>query len=211
MNFNELKKEVEEVRVTINKLLRYLTDRTMEELKTKRHSREFSITDSDSYDWNHFLIFGEEAGIYLFEADFSLHYQKWIQNLSKDESKNTREEWFEEIKRIWSGVERSPSFYRNRAIHHYYNDNSNKFKNDWVPIYVGKSKNVNKRIYDHIEGMYPDTYGMKLSYREALMGDIKFRVSYSALDEIDDDIMFELVKVIENKVRYEFSPIFGKQ
>lgn len=113
---------------------------------------------------------------------------------------------------MWSGVDKSPAFYKRRAKLHFVTENQNKFSDDWIPLYVGKSMNVQNRFYEHIEGNSPMTYGMKLSHREKLIQhDIKFRVSYAPLEELSDDVMYKLVEVIEKKVRIQYNPIMGKQ
>ncbi|WP_091013395.1 GIY-YIG nuclease family protein [Paenibacillus amylolyticus] len=84
-------------------------------------------------------------------------------------------------------------------------------KNAWIPLYIGKSKNFQSRINEHIEGRSQKTYGMKLRHRDALKNSIQFRVSYSPLNELEDDTLYELVKVIENNVRAIFNPIVGEK
>ncbi len=72
--------------------------------------------------------------------------------------------------------------------------------------------NVQNRVYEHIEGKSSMTYGMKLSHRELLQQQgIQFRVSYSPLEELSDDVMYKLVAVIENQVRAKYNPIIGRQ
>lgn len=213
LNTIHIKNEVTEVRNSVEKLVTLITDRTINELKTNRLSREFSILDKDSYSWSNFMVFSQDAGIYLFEADFSKYYKNWLETKIDGSTKTSiRDKWFNELKKLWGGIDKSPAFYKNRAIfHHSINNSENKFMNGWVPLYVGKSKNVKSRIYEHIEGNSPNTYGMKLSYRRKELCDIKFRISYSGLEEIDDDLMYVLVSVIENNVRDAFNPIIGKQ
>jgi hypothetical protein len=217
MDYRRLRSEVEEVRNSVKGLLDFFITRTLNDLKTKRRSHEFDINNFNSNDStvitaNHFFfVFREEVGVYLFEAKFSEYYTNWSKTASDLESTVVKDTWFEEIKRIWSGVDKSPAFYKSRAQYHFLSEKKNKFRDEWVPLYVGKSKNVQGRFFEHIEGMSSTTYGMKLSHREELKHGIRFRVSYSPLDELDDDVMFELVKVIENRVRDEYQPIIGKK
>lgn len=147
----------------------------------------------------------------MFEANFSRYYNAWLFLNSTLAPSDIREKWFDELKRIWKGVESSPQFYKSRAKHHFDNDNENKYQDGWVPLYVGKSRNVQARVWEHIEGMSSKTYGMKLMWRDTFIQDIDFRVSYSPLYELEDEVMYELVKIIENKVREKYQPIVGKK
>jgi hypothetical protein len=225
MDYKQLKNEVEQVRRSVSNLLDYLTQRTINDLRARRRSSEVDINDFNRRDnpnimtsKDFFSIFREEVGVYLFEANFSIYYDKWLNNTanttystSTTSTDAMKQKWFAEINKIWSGVGNTPGFYKRRAEFHYGSEQDNNFRDSWIPLYVGKSKNVQSRIYEHIEGLSAKTYGMKLSHRETLKYGIQFRVSYSPLYELGDDIMYELVKVIENKVRAEFNPIIGKQ
>ncbi|WP_028560619.1 hypothetical protein [Paenibacillus pinihumi] len=219
MNYFELRNEIKTVRNTIEKLLEFLTNRTLKDLRTRRRSKEIDITDlfkdenpnfATSKDF--FSVFREEVGVYLFEANFSAYFNNWRKGVEDVESSLLVEKWCEEIKKLWSGVEKSPAFYKSRALQHFVTEEQNKFRDDWVPLYVGKSMNVQNRVYEHIEGKSSMTYGMKLSHRELLQQQgIQFRVSYSPLEELSDDVMYKLVAVIENQVRAKYNPIIGRQ
>jgi hypothetical protein len=217
VDYKQLRSEVEVVRSSVKNLLDFFTNRTLKDLKTRRRSKEFDIIDFNKRENpnimkadDFFCVFREEVGVYLFEANFSVYYENWFKEVSDLEPYLLKEKWFEEFIRLWSGVDKSPAFYKSRAQYHYLSDQHNKFRDNWVPLYVGKSKNVQGRVFEHIEGVSLMTYGMKLSHRETLKKDIQFRVSYSPLNELEDDVLFELVKVIENKVRADLNPIIGK-
>lgn len=219
MNYKELKTEVDQVRSSVNKLLNIFTERALNDLRIRRYSKVVDIFDFNKRDnpniqtsSDFFSIFREEVGVYLFEANFEDYYERWFEKISFRNLEELKKIWFEEIERLWSGIDKSPAFYKRRAGYHFVNEQTNKFQGGWVPLYVGKSKNIQSRVYEHIEGLSPKTYGMKLRHREKLKkSGIKFRVSYSPLDELDDEILYELVKVVENKIRAKYNPIIGKQ
>ncbi|WP_339298042.1 hypothetical protein MKY92_25130 [Paenibacillus sp. FSL R5-0623] len=218
MDYKQLRNEIEQVQSSVNHILEYLTDRTIEDLRTRRRSKEvdinvFNMSDNPNIvtSTDFFSVFREEVGIYLFEANFSEYYDYWLKNTECLTLATVKHKWFEQLKRLWDGVDNSPTFYKRRAEYHYISDEQNKFKNAWIPLYIGKSKNVQSRVNEHIEGRFQKTYGMKLRHRDALKNGIQFRVSYSPLNELEDDTLYELVKVIENNVRAIFNPIVGKK
>ncbi len=117
MNYFELRNEIKTVRNTIEKLLEFLTNRTLKDLRTRRRSKEIDITDlfkdenpnfATSKDF--FSVFREEVGVYLFEANFSAYFNNWRKGVEDVESSLLVEKWCEEIKKLWSGVEKKPRF-----------------------------------------------------------------------------------------------------
>lgn len=86
----------------------------------------------------------------------------------------------------------------------------NKPLEEWVPIYIGKSKNVSKRVLEHKTlNCDKKTFALKLNGRgESMQGHI-FRLSTINLNGIDnyDHIATEL----ENFYRHQLNPIIGNQ
>ena len=84
------------------------------------------------------------------------------------------------------------------------NDNNQ----EWIPLYIGKSKTVGKRIHEHIyKPIEKTTFAMKLKARHNLANEI-FRISAA---EINVDNYNWIVPVLENELRNKLNPIVGKQ
>lgn len=84
----------------------------------------------------------------------------------------------------------------------------NEFNEQWLPIYIGKNKDVYKRIIEHIDlSPKKNTYAMKLRHRENLHG-LEFRVSIIAFDVKNYDF---IIPHIERSLRDKYNPIIGKQ
>jgi len=78
----------------------------------------------------------------------------------------------------------------------------------WMPIYIGKSKHIGKRINEHILlGILKTTFAMKLKARTNLHGQT-FRVSAIRLQVTNYDA---IMPQIETALRNKYNPIIGKQ
>lgn len=82
------------------------------------------------------------------------------------------------------------------------------FDEQWLPLYIGKNKNIYSRIKEHID-LSPgkNTYAMKLRHRNNLHG-LEFRVSILEIDVVNYDF---IVPHIERSLREEYHPLIGKQ
>jgi len=79
---------------------------------------------------------------------------------------------------------------------------------DWVPLYIGKSKNVGNRINEHIlKELKKTTFAMKLKARKNLYGRT-FRIKVLKMDVENYDV---LVPHLELLLRNILNPIVGKQ
>lgn len=79
---------------------------------------------------------------------------------------------------------------------------------EWVPLYIGKSKNVGGRINEHIlKELTKTTFAMKLKARRNLYG-TAFRVSSLKIDVKNYDV---IAPYLENLLRNHWNPIVGKQ
>ncbi|WP_157970322.1 hypothetical protein [Albibacterium indicum] len=79
---------------------------------------------------------------------------------------------------------------------------------EWIPLYIGKSRNIASRIHGHIfRELDKTTFAMKLKSRENLYGQ-RFRISYIKLDVNNYDM---LVPYVERRLRNKINPIVGKQ
>lgn len=79
---------------------------------------------------------------------------------------------------------------------------------DWTLLYIGKSKNIGKRVNEHItHKLEAQTYSMKIKQRNLLNKDT-FRVKFI---KIETENYSEVMPIIENKLRNKFNPIIGKK
>ncbi len=78
---------------------------------------------------------------------------------------------------------------------------------EWVPLYVGKSKNIATRLKGHFfMPLERKTFGMKLSSRRNLLG-YRIRVSTIEINVRNYDL---IVPQIEVHFREKFNPIIGR-
>ena len=78
----------------------------------------------------------------------------------------------------------------------------------WMPLYLGKSKNISKRVEDHLFiGLEKTTFALKLAARENLYNtDIRLSAINIAVNNYD-----LIVPKIESQLREKIHPIAGKQ
>ncbi len=150
---------------------------------------KFRITDS-----NPEFNFGDEefSGIYLFEIKKRGHYK-------------TFKEWSVAFTKKWEAKKylkkHCPVIAKGRLKKHGQLD-------EWIPLYIGKSNNVYKRVDQHLnKELNSTTYALKLMARENLKED-EFRVS---IIRFDIDNYDTIMPFIENKMRERYNPIIGKQ
>ncbi|WPV65957.1 GIY-YIG nuclease family protein [Chitinophaga sp. LS1] len=86
--------------------------------------------------------------------------------------------------------------------------NAHRSFDEWIPLYIGKSKNVGGRITEHIHQVKDRrTFSMKLKARANLHGEV-LRVSWIPLDIVNYDM---IAPAIESMLRERINPITGKQ
>ncbi|NOR68500.1 MAG: hypothetical protein GQ532_02185 [Methylomarinum sp.] len=79
---------------------------------------------------------------------------------------------------------------------------------EWMPLYLGKSKNISKRIEGHLFlGLEKTTFALKLASRENLYDSV-IRISAIAINVNNYDL---IVPTIESQFREKTNPIAGKQ
>ena len=134
----------------------------------------------------------KHQGLYLFEVKIDRkhsNFQKWLDDF--------KSKW-EDPKYLKSST---PSFKKKRI-------NSHSELKDWIPLYLGKSKNIKTRLKSHIfKELNKPTYAMKLLARENLRNQI-FRLSIIRLDVKNYDTILPL---IESQLRNRINPLIGKQ
>jgi len=157
------------------------------ELKFERIC-EFDMATAKEIPWEKL----KSKGIYLME----------IQNNSNHE---TFKEWVEEFQAEWEMEEYKwhfvPNLKKKRIKMH-------SELNEWIPIYIGKSRNIEKRIYEHIFiDLQRNTFALKLNCREN-MHDKNFRLSILKVETANYDWV---VPKLERYFRDEINPLIGKQ
>jgi hypothetical protein len=129
-------------------------------------------------------------GIYFFEIkknDTSLAFNDWITAFKEEWEKNE--------------IRNRP---KSRKISI---EKLSGFTDDWIPFYIGKSKNIQHRVNQHISLGETSTYALKLKAMKNL-DDKTFRLSYIIIDTEHYDMV---MPKIEQVLREKYNPIIGKQ
>lgn len=138
----------------------------------------------------------KKQGIYLFELNLE----------SANLTGTKRETKIKNFAEDWSNKKTTPLF-SSGVIKKRLTLRAN-FNEQWLPLYVGKNKDVYKRIIEHIDlSSIKSTYAMKLKERTNLHG-LEFRVSIIEIDVNNYDF---IVPHIERSLRDIYHPLIGKQ
>lgn len=149
---------------------------------------EFTLQNMDNIEWDQLNF----QGIYLFEIRNNGLYEdfpSWAKNFS--------DEWHDEK-------------YRKRFVS---NIKAKRIKKHtellpWIPLYIGKSKNIRERVHDHIfKSLDQTTFAMKLAAREHLKKET-LRLSFIKVETAHYDWV---TPVLEGMLRDRINPIIGKQ
>lgn len=138
------------------------------------------------------------SGIYMFWANFS----EW------NKSNKPWDALLSEFLDNWDKPEENISYFpksnRKRSILGNYDIN------DFVPFYLGKSKNLADRVNQHLY-LEPNkrTYALKLNHRCDLLRGIIFEINWLPLETTKST--YFLVDKVESILREHFMPIVGKQ
>ena len=174
----------------------------VEQLKHKIKDITFDVSKSIYFIISDELVskdlfeYKKKQGIYLFELN--LDSPGFIEKKRPTRIKNFAESW---------AKRKNDSFFSSSVIKKRLKVRED-FDEQWLPIYIGKNKDIYKRIIEHIE-MSPskNTYAMKLKHRTNLHG-LQFRVSTIELDVKNYNF---IIPHIESSLREEYHPIIGKQ
>ena len=136
-------------------------------------------------------------GIYFFEVKMPI---------SKNEEKKPIES-LNEFVSLWKDpayhMRWTPGIKQSRLVAH-----QQMVPDGWVPLYIGKSRNVGKRVNDHITmDLEKTVFAMKLKARKNLYAHM-FRVRFIKIDVIHYDM---IVPYVERELRNRLNPIAGKQ
>lgn len=136
------------------------------------------------------------SGVYFFELRLPNDYR--FGKKTTTILQNIKKQWkHHSVKGMWS-----PGIKDTRVNAH------KNFLGEWIPFYIGKSRNLDKRIREHIfQDREKTTFGMKLKARKNLYG-LEFRVNYIKIDVKNYDM---IVPYVESTFRNKYNPIVGKQ
>lgn len=115
------------------------------------------------------------------------------------------EEWISDFRADWE-LDRykksfTPSLKKKRIKSH-------SMLKEWMPFYLGKSKNVASRVLEHINlAMEKPTFALKLKARPE-MAQRRFRLCTLPLPVVNYDI---IVPMMEASLRDQLGPLIGKQ
>lgn len=114
-------------------------------------------------------------------------------------------EWIETLRAEWEHDDYlkkfTPNFKKKRILQH-------QQLSDWMPLYLGKSKTVGKRVLEHINlELEKSTFALKLKARPG-MAKRKFRLHTLELRVKNYDL---IAPALEGALRNHFHPLIGKQ
>ena len=178
---------LEQIDIEINKQLELLKNEV--KLIDLEEICEFKIDEAGKkIPWNDLVY----KGIYLFE-------------IKNDNRFADFDSWIKNFKEVWESEDYLKKF----------TPNTKKIRikahtelNDWIPIYIGKSRNIGSRIHGHIyKELHKTTFALKLMARTNLK-DQTFRLKSIKVDVHNYD---SIVPKIEWQLRNRINPIIGKQ
>lgn len=113
--------------------------------------------------------------------------------------------WVDEFRAEWEHVDylkmHTANFKVKRIAKH-------KELREWMPLYLGKSKNVSKRVHEHLHlPLAVPTYALKINARP-LSARRKFCLHALHVPVVNYDI---LATKLESSLRERFHPLIGKQ
>lgn len=155
---------------------------------------EYCLTENT--DWSAFENKKKIKGLYLFEVKLD-DTIKGVKIASKINDFVTKYQRFS-----------NRHTYSAKIINKRVMEAQRKHTKEWLPIYIGKCKDVYKRILEHISmPTNKRTYAMKLLSRENLYG-LHFRVSVIEMDIENYDLVMGF---LEKELREIYNPIIGRQ
>lgn len=135
----------------------------------------------------------EGEGVYFIEIKNQHHFpdfKSWVENF--------RIEWEDPLykRKFVSNLK------KNRI-----KSQNDKFE-EWIPLYIGKSKNISGRVWEHIhKRLDQNTFALKLKAREHARKET-FRLS---VIQIPTENYNMIMPVIESTLRKKLNPIIGRQ
>lgn len=161
------------------------------EQRLKNSMRPLSLDDVEP-----FSDVCTSSGIYCFEARFPFS--------TFDELEDFGTRWGRAKGK--NGPMGSSRYYIGRAIRH----KERIGKNEFIPFYLGKEKNVMSRLNGHLTGAEEaTTYSLKLKMRAEMLAGIDFRFGFVEIP-VDSNAFFCLA-LLEKALRNRINPIIGRQ
>jgi len=172
------------------------------------------------------------AGLYFFEIGLKKLYEKemelddWDIQKGKTLFSIKRKHFYDFFNGLWNAPDKRyestyPKIIRGRFFKYHYRKRPyrNSFETeDWVPFYLGTSKDILKRVNEHIDCKQSKYSSMKLSHflgengsENLIFCDLPIRVSVSEIPDIDKDRRYILVTEVERILRETLHPLVGKQ
>lgn len=168
----------------------------IDELKIEANKINFNILCEFKLDKNDIKEIPWETfhypGVYLFEIKNNNRYdnfESWVSNF--------KDKWMDSkyIKCF------TPNLTKKRVKEH-------KTLNEWIPIYIGKSKSVEGRVHEHIfKDLSKTTFALKLNSRDNLYEET-FRLSTVNINLRNYN---SLMPLVESTLREKINPILGRQ
>lgn len=150
---------------------------------------EFQLEDCGTIiPWNEIVF----SGVYLIE-------------IKNDFKHSDFSSWVDNFREKWEDLRYKPHFVSNlRKVR----INKHSELNDWIPIYIGKSRQIGGRIHQHIyKELGKPTFALKLYARENMKEEV-FRLSVIRVDSQNYDWV---MPVFEKTLRNKINPIIGRQ
>ncbi len=131
-------------------------------------------------------------GIYLIE-------------IKNDGNSNSFKAWVDNFKSKWENEKYlrcfTPNLKKKRIAEH-------SVLADWIPIYIGKSKQIEGRVHEHIfKELHKTTFALKLNARDNMEKE-RFRLKTIKCDVENYNM---IVPAIEAQLRDKINPLNGKQ
>lgn len=149
---------------------------------------EFSMKNLENIPWEKLNF----QGLYLIEIKNDLRY-----NLFNEWSKEFCSRWQDPLYlRRWVSNPKKIRLAKHTELR------------EWIPLYIGKSKRIKDRVYEHIHlKLEQPTTGLKLKVRENMQNEI-FRVSFINIPTQNYDwVMPKFEKILRDRI----NPIIGRQ
>lgn len=126
-------------------------------------------------------------------------------DVSTEDSSMDASTWIQELRAEWEHSDflrkHTPNFKNKRIVQHQY-------LREWMPLYLGKSESVGKRVLEHLNlRLEQTTFALKLKARPG-MSRRKFRLYTLELPIQNYNL---LAPVVESALRDHFHPLVGKQ
>lgn len=169
-------------------------------LKNENDWIEFSIADIKSINLNKY---NKISGIYYFQVKFEDDFEKY--NNKKSLIDKVATEW------EYGNSGNYPKINKERMS----TRDINSYKNrKWIPFYLGKSKELDKRLEEHLTGAEKGESTYKLNLQNntnELFKNAKYRVKIIEIEELKEDKYYWVLTRIESELREKLNPICGKQ